>query len=442
MDSIIGRDQMDTFDIQDEEIDVQEIMRKIRENIKKRKESGAYPRDGWDEANDDSYKENDLFSGEYDHLDDLEKVRIYWDIKNSSYRISSHQTILGAVLRKGRELVHGEVRRYLDPIVGKQIEFNRSTARLLSRFEARMDQTTEENYADTEYKKGPASDAISMEVVGDKSNQESKSDKRFGSGRDGFDLGSAKADAVLESGDARLNYPKFEERFRGSREEIKKKQSAFVHYFDQCKNVLNFGCWRGEFLELLQDQGIGAHGVDLDADLVSSCKSRGLSVEQNDAISYLSEIEDESLDGIFIDHVIEHLPPNYLVEMLVLCHKKIKPNYYIIIEAVNPLSLFSLINFNIDIYHKKPVHPETLQFLLESCGFKEIETKFITPVSEDMLLKKIAVEETGIETFFKKFGIKIKGRKMERIEIYNNNINILNKILYGAQDYVIIGNRR
>jgi len=399
---------MDTFDIQDEEIDVQEIMRKIRENIKKRKESGAYPIDGWNEANDDSYKENDLFSGEYDHQDDLEKVRIYWDIKNSSYRISSHQPILGAVLRKGRELVHGEVRRYIDPIIGKQIEFNRSTARILSRFEARMDQTTEENYADIENKKGPAPAAISEKEVVDKSNQESK----------------------------------FEEKFRGSREEIKKKQSAFVHYFDQCKNVLDISCRRGEFRELLQDLGIGAHGVYLDADLVSSCKSRGLSVEQNDVISYLSEIEDESLDGIFIDHVVEHLPPNYLVEMLVLCHKKIKPNYYIIIEAVNPLSLFSLINFNIDIYHKKPVHPETLQFLLESCGFKEIETKFITPVSEDMLLKKIAAEETGIETFFKKFGIKIKGRKKERIDIYNNNINILNKMLYGAQDYVIIGNSR
>ena len=34
---------LDTFDINDEEINVEEIMQKIRENIKKRKESGEYP---------------------------------------------------------------------------------------------------------------------------------------------------------------------------------------------------------------------------------------------------------------------------------------------------------------------------------------------------------------------------------------------------------------
>ena len=33
---------MDTFEIRDDEIDVEEIMRKIRENIKRRKEGGAY----------------------------------------------------------------------------------------------------------------------------------------------------------------------------------------------------------------------------------------------------------------------------------------------------------------------------------------------------------------------------------------------------------------
>ncbi|MEI2761860.1 hypothetical protein [Methanothrix soehngenii] len=34
---------LETFDINDEEINVEEIMQKIRENIKKRKESGEYP---------------------------------------------------------------------------------------------------------------------------------------------------------------------------------------------------------------------------------------------------------------------------------------------------------------------------------------------------------------------------------------------------------------
>ena len=56
--------------------------------------------------------------------DDIWQMESLIDLMNDGYVISSHRPILGKALVKGRELVHGEVRRYLDPIISQQTELN------------------------------------------------------------------------------------------------------------------------------------------------------------------------------------------------------------------------------------------------------------------------------------------------------------------------------
>ena len=85
-----------------------------------------------------------------------------------------------------------------------------------------------------------------------------------------------------------------------------------MNYFTGCSNVLDIGCGRGEFLELAKEHGIGAKGVDIDDTWWITALSKGLNVEQDEAISYLKKLEDKSLDGIFIDQVVEHLEPRLL----------------------------------------------------------------------------------------------------------------------------------
>ncbi len=415
---------MDTFEIQDDEIDVEEIMRKIKENIKRRKECGAYPEDlmgpQGQPSNVDSYLEKGLIPAEFQQ--DFNLLNSNWDIQNDSYYISSHRPIAGKVLTMGRELVHGEVKRYVDPMIGKQTEFNRCTARILSEFPPLIyERIRAEMAVEIETRMGTVLGGMREEIE-KKSWLANIIEKRI-------DLSQAKIDPSSTSQEKLLNYLLFEERFRGSQADIKQKQSVFVHYFDKCKSVLDIGCGRGEFLEMLREKGIGAHGIDIDKDMLDYCRSRGLKVQEIDAVSYLQSLDDESLDGIFIDQVIEHLEPDYLIKMLGLCYKKIKPDSYIILETVNPLSLFSFINFYIDMSHKKPVHPETLRFLLESAGFREIRTEYFAPVSDDMRLKKIDWDDH------------IKDNERRAIETYNRNIDMLNNILYGAQDYVAIGKR-
>ena len=232
----------------------------------------------------------------------------------------------------------------------------------------------------------------------------------------------------LKSNDPGINYFVFEERFRGPRAAIKQRQSAFLEYFEGCKNVLDIGCGRGEFLELLRENGIEAEGADMDEDMVKYCTSKGLKVTRADAISFLEGLEDKSLDGIFLDQVVEHLEPAYLVKMLELCYKKLNYGYNIVVETVNPLSLTSFANFYIDMTHKRPMHPETLRYLLASVNFRDLDTKFFSPVPDDQRLKRLHIENgSNIENDIK--------------EVYNYNVNLLNNILYGSQDYMICGKK-
>ncbi len=126
-----------TFEIRDEEIDVEEIMRRIRENIRKRKEAGICLEGGIEEVHQDQAPRDQDDGTEPVALSpevrkDLDYVNSNWDIENNSYFISSHRQVTGRFLVTGRQLVHGEVRRYVDPAIWKQKEFNASAVRLLN----------------------------------------------------------------------------------------------------------------------------------------------------------------------------------------------------------------------------------------------------------------------------------------------------------------------
>ncbi|MDI6720558.1 MAG: class I SAM-dependent methyltransferase [Methanomicrobiales archaeon] len=432
------------FEIKDDEINVEEIMEKIRENIRRRKEAGVYPPDP------DSLAAPQAPAGSStDIARDLAYLSGNWNIQNNSYFISSHRPVVGKYLVKGRELVHGEVRRYVDPVIWKQAEFNHATGRVLeevarqvSGVESLREQIRDEVTELAAQVKAEIAREVEERLRGEVTEQvqsallamDTDIENRAWLAKvlEGRVLRGAPGEAELPdspSAGTGLNYFVFEDQFRGSREDIKERQRAFVRYFEGCSNVLDIGCGRGEFLELMRDAGIGARGVDLDETMVEFCRSRGLAVELNDAVSYLEQLEDESLDGVFIDQVVEHLEPAYLVRLLELCYRKLKFGYHIVAETVNPLSFVSFANFYIDMTHVRPVHPATLKFLFGAAGFREIEAQFSSPVPDEARLRKLPVDEG------------IGEAERLHVEAYNRNVDLLNGTLYGAQDYAIIGKK-
>lgn len=344
------------------EIDVKRIMKKLRENIKKRRER--------ENVVDLKYVEEKMAGHPRDYEQHLHLLHNLWDIENRNYQISSHRKIIGPFLVKGRELVHGEVKRYVDPIVYKQKQFNAWTVRLLNKFKEK----------------------------------------------------SEKVWLPIE-----IDYVKFEQLFRGSEEDIKKRQEIYLKYFKSKKDVLDIGCGRGEFLEILRENGVRARGVEIDGRMVDYCKNKKLDVVLSDGVEYLESLPDKSLGGIFVAQVIEHLPPAKINKLVQLAYKKLKKDSYLVIETVNPLSFTSFHNFFLDPTHIFPVHPQLIEFLMSSAGFKKIEIIFSLPTPEQCKLAKFKLRK-GLRSWEKEF-----------VRAYNDNIEKLNSVIYGYQDYAAVG---
>ena len=89
---------------------------------------------------------------------------------------------------------------------------------------------------------------------------------------------------------ATFDYGRFAERFRGSDEYVRKGQRFYLPYFAERRDVLDIGCGRGEFLELMREAGVPARGIDLSQESVDFCRHKGLQAESADLFTYLDDL--------------------------------------------------------------------------------------------------------------------------------------------------------
>jgi len=176
---------------------------------------------------------------------------------------------------------------------------------------------------------------------------------------------SDEAKATMEA----VGYIEFEAAFRGSEEAIAARQAHYADHFDPARPVLDVGCGRGDFLEVLVGRGVDARGIDLDAEAVRRARQRGLPVEFGDASGYLGGVPAGSLGGVFVSQVVEHLSTPELIRLLHAAHQALAEGGVLIVETLNPESWPVLSRwFPLDPTHVRLVHPETLQFLVRRIG--------------------------------------------------------------------------
>jgi O-antigen chain-terminating methyltransferase len=224
-------------------------------------------------------------------------------------------------------------------------------------------------------------------------------------------------------------YVAFEGRFRGESEELRTRLRDYVRYFEHAEPVVDLGCGRGEFLELLKDAGISARGVDGNERMVAACRSRGLDVVQADIFLHIEELPPEGTGGVFACQVIEHLPPALVRRLLERIHRALRPGGRVVLETVNPRSVVALVEtFYRDLTHQKPIHPETLDFLLRAAGFVEVETIYRSPVSERARL--LPVSSSGSNAQSQTVTVTL-----------NQNFEKLNAFLFGDQDYACVATK-
>ena len=220
-----------------------------------------------------------------------------------------------------------------------------------------------------------------------------------------------------------FDYFAFEAAMRGSREEIANRQQRYLERFRDVDDILDLGCGRGEFLALLRDAGKSAQGVDLDGDMVDQCRAQGLDVIQAEGIAFLTGLPPKSLGGVFAAQVVEHLAPDRLISLLSACHRAIRPGGVVVLETINPASLSALRNFFADLTHVQPVVAETLAFLVESVGFRDVEIAFASEVPEGGRLGHVPFDPSA---------------PAETQAASDRNVDLLNALLFAPQDYAVI----
>ena len=181
-------------------------------------------------------------------------------------------------------------------------------------------------------------------------------------------------------------YASFDEQFRGTREEIKERMKVYLPLIKQQgigsgeMPILDVGCGRGEWLELLKEQKLRGVGVDSNRVLVGQCVARGLEVVEEDLISHLTRLNDASLGAVTGFHVVEHLPIDTLIQFLNQTVRVLKPGGAVIFETPNPQNvLVGSCNFYFDPTHRNPLPNQVMRFLLESRGFVRVKVLELNP---------------------------------------------------------------
>jgi SAM-dependent methyltransferase len=222
-------------------------------------------------------------------------------------------------------------------------------------------------------------------------------------------------------------YVSLEEQFRGPRDLIKRRFETYLPMlhdsrFDSSKaRILDLGCGRGEWLELLSDHSYNARGVDVNQIMVSHCRALGLDVVAEDALSFLRKQPEASLDIVTGFHLLEHLPFNYLIALLDETLRSLRPGGFTIFETPNPENLtVSSSLFHCDPTHHHPIHPQLLSFLLRRRGFVQLEIRRLHDLRLNERFKEL--EDCHPEA-----------------EIINPIVDFLNTQFAAATDFAAIG---
>lgn len=374
------------FEINIDNINVEEIMAKIRQNIKDK----GYVEEEKINNFDFTPKINEEDNFRYD-LDTLNRV---WNV-NLEREILSRNKLFSFVKKVIRKLT----RWYIVPMLQDQITFNSYAVRTINNLNKQLDKKNEE------LKKLLNDKGEKIKILLDEK-----------------DVRIKKLEKIEKENNFDMDYLAFENKYRGSEESIQKLQEKFVRLYAGKDNILDIGCGRGEFIKTLLNAGKQyVFGMDINPQMVEKCKKEGLSVELKDGVSYLYDNDNLNLGGIFSSQVIEHLKPSQIVKLIKGAYKNLQEGSPLILETINPMALVTqTMAYTLDLTHRQYVHPFTIEMLLKEHGFKKVEFIYSSPVDTEAPI------------------LKDNDMNPKELEKYNEKIRRMHEMLFGYQDYAVI----
>lgn len=370
------------FEINIDNINVEEIMNKIRQNIKDK----GYV----EEEKINNFDFTPKISEEDNFRYDIDVLNRVWNI-NLEREILSRNKLFAFVKKVIRKLT----RWYIVPMMQDQITFNSYVVRNinnLNKQNEKIRQILDEK------------DEKIRQILNEK-------DERI-----------KKLEKIEKENNFDMDYLAFENKYRGSEKSIQKLQEKFVRLYAGKDNILDIGCGRGEFIKTLLNAGKQyVFGMDINPQMVEKCKKEGLSVELKDGVNYLYDNDNLNLGGIFSSQVIEHLKPSQIVKLIKGAHKNLQEGSPLILETINPMALVTqTMAYTLDLTHRQYVHPFTIEMLLKEHGFKKVEFIYSSPVD----IEAPVLKDNDMDP--------------KELEKYNEKIRRMHEMLFGYQDYAVI----
>jgi SAM-dependent methyltransferase len=398
------------------EIDVEKVMEQIRENVRKRRQEFPLSRTVSAHPTDQAAV-------------DLASLRKGYDIYPPSF--TSHRRVLGRLVVVAKKMLQ----QLLMPILERQVAYNAANTRLTSslweqlnillqqqaevsqalRVEAEKN-TTEWTARIVEWER------IAARLKTESVLQERRITLLLEEARkrlpDPWDQEQLRSVADEEHHLLDALYVSFEDQFRGTREDIKKRLQVYLSFLQEAKlgsetrPILDVGCGRGEWLELLQEAGLCGQGVDRNRVSVEQCQRRGLRVVESDVLAYLRSVPDASLGAVTGFHIIEHLPLEVLIKLLDETVRVLTSGGLALFETPNPRNvLVGSHNFYLDPTHRNPLPSSVMQFMAEARGLCRVQIIELHPYPEAS-----RVQEAGLDVAQR-----------------------FNEYFYGPQDYAVVG---
>lgn len=208
-------------------------------------------------------------------------------------------------------------------------------------------------------------------------------------------------------------YAALEDNFRGTREKIKENFAVYLPYVKELAPVVDLGCGRGEWLELLSEAGIKARGVDTNRIQIEQCRARGFNVGEEDFVAHLRGLSDASVGAVTGFHIVEHVSLETLITLLNETLRVLRPGGVAIFETPNPENVLVGSNyFYMDPTHRHPLPSELMHFLLESRGFQALEILHLHPWESGRVAGESEVTDRFNAYFYGPMDYAIVGRKV------------------------------
>jgi O-antigen chain-terminating methyltransferase len=192
-------------------------------------------------------------------------------------------------------------------------------------------------------------------------------------------------------------YGRFEEAFRGPFDDVAARLAVYLPLVENgasalgTRRVLDLGCGRGEWLQILDRAGYAALGVDERPNAVAACRALGVNAVLHEAVAFVRTQPADAWTVVSAFHLVEHIATGRLLSFFLDLYRVLQPGGTLLVETPNLSNVIvGSCSFHLDPTHQRPLPPELWQFLLSSAGFTNVGVMPLNPSP-----RELAVADNG-----------------------------------------------